>query len=147
MRKAYLLIFIFFFSCSTRPPIATYIKSELVAVSADAVAFDVTFSFANTNNEPVELLAFDYSVFTNNRKVYTGLHEAQLTIPRQSEIQNAIPVVINRLVLTEDAFITWQLKGQVDYLAPDALAKTLRSAGLLQPSSSIFAQGKIQIPN
>jgi len=147
MRKAYFLVFALFCSCSARSPIATYVKSEIVAVSEDAVALDVTFSFANTNNEPIELLAFDYSVLAHNRKVYAGVHEAKLTIPRQSEIQNTIPVVISRPVFKKNVFLTWQLNGKVDYLAADALAKTLRSAGLSQPSSPIFAQDKMQIPN
>ncbi len=125
--------------CSTRAPITTYKHSLASSSSDEAIAIDAVFHVSNTNDEPIELLLYEYAVSVNGNRVFEGLHEAKLTVPRWSIIESQLPIVIPIEYFGSD-ITEWQLSGTLSYVESDAFADTLRKAGLSKPSTSIRAR-------
>ncbi|MCH2147215.1 MAG: hypothetical protein MK073_05305 [Phycisphaerales bacterium] len=139
IRICLLFVLSFIFGCSTRAPIATYQHAVSTEIDSDAASFEAVFNVSNTNNEPIELLLYEYSVSVDGSHVFTGLHEAKLTVPRWSVIESSIPIVVPASAL-EHSTGGWQLQGTLSYIESDAFADTLRKAGFSKPSTSVFAR-------
>ena len=76
IRICFLFTLSFIVGCSTRAPIATYQHAIAQELNSDAGSFDAIFKVSNTNNEPIELLLYEYSVSVDGAHVFSGLHEA-----------------------------------------------------------------------
>ena len=135
------LVFVLSFSigCSTRAPIAAYQHAVATELNSDARSFGAVFKVSNTNNEPIELLLYEYSVSVDGARVFTGLHEAKLTVPRWSAIESTIPIVIPTSAIKSKQG-EWRLSGTLSYIESDAFADTLMKAGFSKPSTSISAR-------
>ncbi|MEE2819739.1 MAG: hypothetical protein VX615_03910 [Planctomycetota bacterium] len=139
LRICFLFAMSFIIGCSTRAPIATYQHAVASELNSDAASFDAVFTVSNTNNEPIELLLYEYSVSVDGAHVFTGLHEAKLTIPRWSFIESSSPVVVPaRAIQTKQG--VWRLSGTLSYIESDAFADTLMKAGFSKPSTPISAR-------
>ena len=139
IRICLLFILIFSIGCSTRAPIATYQHAVATELNSDAGSFEVVFNVSNTNNEPIELLLYEYSVSVDGTHVFAGLHQAKLTVPRWSGIKSSIPIVIPTSAIKSKQG-EWSLSGTLSYIESDAFADTLMKAGFSKPSTSISAR-------
>ncbi len=138
IRICFLFTLSFIVGCSTRAPIATYQHAIAQELNSDAGSFDAIFKVSNTNNEPIELLLYEYSVSVDGAHVFSGLHEAKLTVPRWSVIESSVPIVVPTSAMKTKQGV-WRLSGTLSYIESDAFADTLRKAGFSKPTTSITA--------
>lgn len=148
MHKVFAILFLFvaLIGCGVRTPMVQYRNANVVQSTPEAFSFDVALEIFNTNDEPLKLLMYDYSVSANGMTVYTGRSSAEQTVPRWSSVVSSIPVVIRKeMVLGKDQ-IAWSLQGTLGYIPPKALAETMRDTGIWKPTASIRAHGLVQVP-
>lgn len=141
------LILLSCFGCGPRPPVARFAASRVVEVLPEAVAFEVEFELSNTNDEPIELLEYTYSVHVNGQAVYSGRASGARTLPRWSAVRAALPVVIRRDQLPGGGVVEWSLSGTLTYASPGALAETLQDSRLWRPSIAIAASDRTSVPD
>ena len=133
--------------CGTsRPPIAQYSSSTMIDSYPLAVSFDASFELSNTNDEPMKLVQYTYTVSVDGNTVYQGFAEAEQTLPRGSTTSTSIPIVVPRTYIIGQGTIEWHLRGRLDYLSHGALAETLFDSKLWQPSISIAASDSFVVP-
>ena len=144
--KISLLLGMFLCGCSLHAPIVNYTSAKITESTPEAIAVEVSFEIANTNNEPIELLVYEYEVIADGQHVYTGKQAALQTVPRWSIVQSSIPIVIRRDQIYSTNIFSWGLQGSLVYIEPDAFAQTLLDAGIFEPTTSLEASGAIEIP-
>ena len=131
--------------CGVRAPMATFKGATVTESTPDAIAIQAEFEISNTNDEPLELKLYEYTVFSGGHTLYRGVASAQQTVPRWATIHSSIPIVIRRDAIPFEGRVTWQLSGSLGYIPPTALAETLLKSGLSKPATSIRAHGAFDI--
>jgi hypothetical protein len=125
---------------------AVFQGATVTESTPDAIALQADFEISNTNDEPLELKMYEYTVFAGGRTLYSGVASAQQTVPRWATVHSSIPIVIRRDAIPYDGRVSWQLSGTLGYIPPTALAETLLKSGFMKPSTSIHAHGVFDIP-
>ncbi len=143
---AILFLFVGLIGCGVRKPMVQYRNATIVQSTPEAFSLEVAFEIFNTNDEPLKLLMYDYSVSANGSTVYTGLSSAEQTVPRWSSVVNSIPVVVRKETIRGRDQIAWSLQGTLGYIPPKALAETMRDTGIWKPNASVRAHGLLQVP-
>ncbi len=133
--------------CGPRPPVARFAASRVIEVLPEAVAFEVEFELSNTNDEPIELLEYTYTVHVGGQAVYSGRAGGGRTLPRWSAVRAAIPVVIRRDQLPGGGVVEWSLTGSLTYASPGALAETLLDSRIWRPAILIAASDRTPVPD
>lgn len=147
MKHIIALVFgVFLCGCSVHAPIVSFTSATITESTPQAIAMEVSFEIANTNDEPVELLMYEYEVTADGSHVYTGKAAALQTIPRFSTVQGLIPIVIRRDQIYSPSTLSWGLQGSLVYIQNDAFAQTLLNAGIWKPTTPLEASGAIEIP-
>ena len=131
--------------CGVRAPMTKFNNAVIMQSTADAIALLVEFDVSNTNDEPLHLKLYEYTVFANGNTVYKGKVSAEQTIPRWSTVTSRIPVVIRRDDLLGIETVTWRLSGSLGYVATSAFAQTLFNTGLSKTSTPVRAHGSMSI--
>jgi hypothetical protein len=131
--------------CGVRAPITQFQQSTTVEVTPEAVELQVEFEISNTNDKPLKLTSYRYTVQSDGSNVYLGKAAAEQTVPRWSSVRGSIPVVIRVDDFPGDNQIFWQLSGSLGYIPPTALAETLMKSGLWHPSTPVYAYGEVSI--
>ena len=149
MRLLTLLMFtgICLFGCGVRAPLTQFTSSTITNTTSEAIEMDVEFEISNTNDLPIRLMMYNYTVTADGRTVFTGKSDAQLTIPRWSTTRSSIPVVIRKDAITDLENVAWELSGSLGYVPPSEFAEALRTSGLWETSTRVNAQGVVSIPN
>jgi hypothetical protein len=148
MHKVFAILFLFvgLVGCGVRKPMVQFKNATIMQSTPEAFSLEVAFEIFNTNDEPLKLLMYDYSVSANGSTVYTGLSSAEQTVPRWSSVVNSIPVVIRKEAVVGLDQIAWTLHGTLGYIPPKALAETMRDTGIWEPTASVRAHGRVQVP-
>ena len=136
-----------FFGCGVRAPLTQFKGSAISQSTADAIAINVEFEISNTNDIPLQLMMYDYSVSANGRTVYRGRNSAQQTIPRWSTTRSFIPVVIRKEDIANAETVSWQLTGTLGYVPPSAFAEALLTSGLWETTTRVSASGSVSQSN
>ena len=132
-----------FFGCGVRPPLTQFIGSTTMQSTAEAIAMSVEFEISNTNDIPLQLMMYDYTVTVNGKIVHKGKNSAQQTVPRWSITRSFIPVVIRKDEVAAPETVSWQLPGSLGYVPPSAFAETLLSSGIWETAVRIKAHGPV----
>lgn len=136
---ACLVVGVVFAGCaSTKPPAIAVIGASMAESTNEAAKVQIALRLQNPNNDPLELLEFDYSVEVNGREVYQGTRSAQMTLARLSTREIEIPAVIpyERTGWRTDAMppaAQVNVHGTLRYLAPGTFAQTLFDIGVRRP--------------
>lgn len=148
MFRVFLLVLtvVGFLGCGVRGPVTQFKGATVTQSTAEAIAMRVAFDVSNTNDEPLHLMMYEYTVTANGIMVYRGKASAEQTVPRWSTVQSHIPVVIRREYLLGQENAVWELSGSLGYVASDAIAETLFKTGLWKTTSQIRAHGSVPIP-
>jgi hypothetical protein len=149
MRLLPLLLFtgICFFGCGVRAPLTQFTSSTITNTSSEAIEMNVEFEISNTNDLPIRLMMYEYTVTANGRTVYQGKSSAERTVPRWSTTSSSVPVVIRREAISNPGNVKWELTGSLGFVPPNAFAEALRTSGLWKTSTRITAQGVVSIAN
>lgn len=132
--------------CSIHAPIVRYQASSVTSSTPEAIGIELEFEIANTNNELIKLIEYQYDVFAHGQHLYSGKQMALQSIPRWSTMQGTIPVVIRRSDLNGQQILDWNMTGSLRYNERGAFAETLLNSGLWKPSSQVYAHGVLEIP-
>jgi len=123
---------------STRPPGISVVSAQPRERTDAAATVGLTLRLQNPNNQPLELLEFDYSVEVDGKQVYRGTRSAQMTLARQSTREVELPAVIpfQRLGWNPPAVpaaAQVKVRGTLRYLLPGTFAQTLFDIGVRRP--------------
>ena len=135
------------FGCGVRAPLTQFVGSTVSQSTAEAIAMNVEFEISNTNDIPLQLMMYDYSVTANGKTVFRGKNSAQQTVPRWSTTLSTIPVVIRKEDIANAETVSWQLTGSLGYVPPDAFAEALLTSGLWETTTRISASGSVSQSN
>jgi len=134
-------------ACGVRVPIVRFTGAEVSQSTAEAIALRAEFEISNTNDEPLRLKFYEYTVHADGHTVYRGRISPGLTVPRWTTVESHIPIVIRRENLTSVGTLTgWKLSGTLSYYPPSAIADTLMNLGIWQPKTSVRAQDEFEVP-
>jgi LEA14-like dessication related protein len=133
--------------CGVRAPLTQFTSSTITNTTSETIEMAVEFEVFNTNDLPIRLMMYDYTVTADGRTIFTGKSSAQFTVPRWSMTHNSIPVVISRDAISDSENVAWELTGTLGYVPPSAFAEALRTSGLWETSTSVKAQGVVSITN
>ena len=133
-------------ACSVREPIAQFETASIVQSTPEAIALSAEFEISNTNDEPLKLERYTYTVYSKGKEVYQAERAAELTVPRWTSMKSSIPIVIRREDLGVSEQAAWNLQGSITYIPPTALAETLLQTGLWTPTTTIRAHGAFTVP-
>ena len=135
-----------FQGCGVRSPIAQFNGAIVTQSTPEAIALTAQFEIANTNDEPLQLKLYNYTVTSNGRTVYRGKASAEQSVPRWSTTQSSIPIVIRRADMKGAGETAWHLTGSLSYIPPKAISETLLKIGIWEPSIQVRANGVIDPP-
>jgi|TARA_B100001964_G_scaffold178750_1_gene197170 LEA14-like dessication related protein len=140
------LIAVSSFGCNVRKPVAQYNKMTVTQSTSEAIALAVEFEVFNTNDEPLKLMMYEYTVNVHGATCYRGLASAEQTVPRWSSTMQTIPVVIRRDVLDGQDVIAWSLHGSLGYIPTKEVSITLLEANIWKPTTTVRANGLLELP-
>jgi len=134
-------------ACGVRAPIVRFAGAEVSQSTPEAIALQAEFEISNTNDEPLRLKYFEYTVSSDGHTVYRGRTSPGLTVARWATIQSHIPIVIRREKLPPvGSPVAWKLSGTLSYYPPSAIAETLMNLGVWQPKTSVRAHEELEVP-
>jgi hypothetical protein len=132
--------------CGVRKPMAQFQQATIAQSTPEAFSLAVAFEVFNTNDEPLQLMMYDYVVKANGVVVYEGFASAEQSVPRESSVVNAIPIVFRRESIVGKEQVAWNLQGTLGFIPPKAISETLLDIGIWKPMTSIRAHGLVQVP-
>ena len=132
----------------TKHPEIAVTGATIDQTTEHAATIRLALRLENPNNEPLQLLEFDYRVSVDGRQAYRGKRSAEMTLARQSVRDVEIPAVIvapaddagGAATLAETAF---QVHGTLRYLAPGAIEQTLFDTGVRRPRVNFSGSGRL----
>jgi hypothetical protein len=140
-------IVIAFAGCGVRAPLTVYTGSSVTQSTAEAVALNVHFEISNTNDEPIKLKIYEYTVTADGNAVYKGRASAEQTVPRWATVESTIPIVIRREFVSSLGEVDWKLSGRLSFIPPTAIAETLLKSGFWEPTTSVHASDALMLPS
>jgi hypothetical protein len=133
--------------CGVRAPTVRFTGAEVTQSTTEAIALNAEFDISNTNDEPLRLDYYKYTVSAGNHTVYQGISVPNLTIPRWATISSSIPIVIRRDRLPAiGEQVAWKLSGSLSYYPPSAIAETLMNLGIWKPKTTVHAREDLEVP-
>ena len=132
--------------CGVRAPLTQYYETTIIQSTPEAIAMEVEFDVSNTNDEPLRLTTYQYTVSAGGSTVYRGKYSAQQTVPRWSTVRSTIPIVIRRDAIRGSQHVAWRLSGSLGYIPPTEFAETLLKSGLWNPTTVVRAHGSATMP-
>jgi len=148
MLKTVLLVFttLCCFGCGVRAPMTQFKGASISQSTPEAIALQVEFDVSNTNDTPLHMVMYEYTVEANGRTVYRGKASAEISVPRWSIVSSFLPVVIRRDDIFSSDEVAWQLSGTLGYVATNAMSETLYKSGLWKTTTPVRAHGSITVP-
>lgn len=132
--------------CGVRAPLTVYTGSSVMESTSEAVALNAHFEISNTNDEPLKLKFYEYTVTADGNTVYIGRASAEQTVPRWATVEGTIPIVIRREFISSVAQVDWKLSGRLSYIPPTAIAETLLKSGFWEPTTAVHASDALTLP-
>lgn len=138
----------------TQSPSVTVVSAQLGQSTEYAATVNLWLHLENPNDEPLELLEFDYDVDVDGKQVYQGKRSAQMTLAQLSTRDVQIPAVIpfDKIALPGGGGAMLEgsevrVKGTLRYVLPGALAQTLFDTGARRPRVSFRGKKLIEAAN
>jgi len=119
--------------CGVRAPLTVYTGSSVMESTSEAVALNAHFEISNTNDEPLKLKFYEYTVTADGNTVYIGRASAEQTVPRWATVEGTIPIVIRREFISSVAQVDWKLE-------------TLLKSGFWEPTTAVHASDALTLP-
>ncbi len=148
MRSAVTFLFVLaLFGCSSvAPPQVDILGASVGEVTEEGFVVDFTVNLSNPNDKPLALSEMHYSVGAGGTRVYEGRRSAEATLAAGGQKVLHVPAVILFEQIGTDAVppsLAYDLRGELWYLAPGALAETLFDAGVQKPSVGFGGEGAL----
>ncbi|MHC4908623.1 MAG: LEA/WHy family protein [Planctomycetota bacterium] len=147
-----LILILLLAGCAHKAPQLQVVGAEVVDGSEEATQIDFAIDLSNPNDEPLELLHFDYELSIDGQRVYQGRRAAEATLSRGGIRRLTIPVIVREadvpLRASADqsaSTVAYRLSGQLLYISPGELAEILLDTGLRRPSVRFGSRGQIAL--
>lgn len=133
-----------------RPPSVAVGEAMLVDETDEALRLDITLDLTNPNNEPLELIRFEYSVSIDGVSVYRAKRAAEATLSASGGKRLTLPAVVrfDRVPWGESARpqeVGWSIRGSLLYITPGALAEALLDTGVRKPRTRLAGSGRVRL--
>jgi hypothetical protein len=136
-------------------------RIEVLGASAmertdEAQSLRLDLLLENPNNEALELRLFDYTVYVDDKRAYSGKRAAQATLNAGGSKQMSIPAVV---VFAEHGWsgadaeghggsgvpaqVQWRVQGTLLYITPGAIAEILLDTGVRKPTAGFSGSGNV----
>ena len=114
----------------------------------EALQLHFDLRLTNPNNDPLQLVQFDYTVSVEGRRVFQGRRAAEATLNVLVTRTLTIPAVVpyDRMGWVESGpppTFGYRLSGTLLYLTPGELAETLLDTGLRRPKVRFAHAGEV----
>ena len=134
--------------CGVRSPIVRFTGAEVIESTPEAIALNAEFDISNTNDNPLRLNFYEYTVSMGNHTVYRGKTAPNLTVPRWATVKSLIPIVIRRDRLPPiGEQVSWKLSGSLGYYHPSAISETLMNLHIWKSKASVRASEELEVPH
>jgi len=133
-----------------RPPSIAVGEATLVDETDEALRMDIALDLANPNNEPLELIRFEYSVSIDGVPVYRAKRAAEATLSASGGKRLTLPAVVrfDRVPWGESTRpeeVGWSIRGSLLYITPGALAEALLDTGVRKPRTRLAGAGRVRL--
>lgn len=115
--------------------------------TADAIVLEFTIEAVNSNEVPLPLREFSYTVSLDGRAVYTGYRSPEATLRRFGTQRLKVPAVIPTSdVAVLPAGSAWcRLSGTMTYITPGELAQVLFDADVRRPTVGLVDERSVEL--
>jgi hypothetical protein len=133
-----------------RPPSIAVGEAVLVEETAEALRLDVALDLANPNEEPLELLQFEYVFSIGGSSVFRAKQSAEATLSASGSKRLLLPAVVplDRAPWpagARPAEADWSIRGSLLYVTPGALAEALLDTGVRKPRARFGGTGRVPL--
>jgi hypothetical protein len=133
-----------------RPPSIAVGEMVFVEETPEALRLDIALDLANPNDEPLELLEFEYALSIDGTRLFRARRSAEATLSASGRKRLMLPAVVrlDRAPWPEGvrpAEAAWSIRGSVLYVTPGALAEALLDTGVRKPRASFGGSGRVRL--
>jgi hypothetical protein len=133
-----------------RPPAIAVGEATLVEETGEALRLDIALDLTNPNNEPLELIRFEYSVSVDGVSVYRAKRAAEATLSASGGKRLTLPAVVRFDRVPWDGStrpdeVRWSIRGSLLYVTPGALAEALLDTGVRKPRTGLTGSGRVRL--
>lgn len=116
--------------------------------SGEAARLEIPLRLEHDNEEPLELLEFEYRFRLSDGTTYRGRRSAEATLAANGSRLIILPAVVRYDELSFDPAelpedLRWSLSGKLLYVSPGRLAETLLDLGVYRPTANFSGRGAI----
>lgn len=134
----------------SRPPSIEVGEAVLVEETTEALRLDVALDLANPNDEPLELLQFEYAFSIDGASVFRAKQSAEATLSASGRKRLVLPAVVPLdgapwPAGARPADAAWSIRGSLLYVAPGALAEALLDTGVRKPRAGFGGSGRVPL--
>ncbi len=136
-------------ACSgVRDPSMIVNNASIIERTDEALSVQFTMNLNNPNDQPLELLTFDYDLEIDGEHVYSGLRAAQATLAARGSREIHIPAVISYEAAEwrSDQLpqqTRYEISGTLRYMTPGEIARILYETGVRKPCAGFESEGEI----
>jgi len=143
MNTRALLLFTALVGGCTAAPDVRVASMDMVSQGPTADEFVLQVDLKNPNDTPLVLDLWNYEV-TTDAGSWKSSWVASRTLPARSIVTERLPVVIRHggAANSTAPTTTWRVSGNLRYLLPGQLAKTLFDLGISRPDVAFSASGE-----
>ena len=137
--------------CSSYREPTIDVQSAMVLDRTDeAILLGFEIELANPNEEPMDLLNFDYQLHVDGRRVFQGRRAALVSLNRGTSRIVRLPAVVpfDKARWTDGQLpgsFRYYLGGTLHYVAPGEIAEILLDTGLKRPRALFAARGDVEV--
>lgn len=138
-------------ACSAfKAPAITVEGVSITEVTDDAMALAFAIDLQNSNDEPLELVEFRYTLSIDGTQVYAGRRRPDADVAARQTQRISLPAVIpfDRAGWTggvRPPQAKYAVAGRIVYTAPSTIAQMLFDLGVRRPKSSFSKQGRLAL--
>ena len=137
--------------CSNfRAPAVSVNDVSVIDATEEALALSFVMDLQNPNQAAVPLHEFRYTVAIDGKEVYAGRRAGGVTLSAAGSRQVLLPAVVpyEKVGWRAEALpasVSYSVKGQLSYNAPNRLAQILFDTGVRRPKVSFASRGELHL--
>ncbi|MEK6701782.1 MAG: LEA type 2 family protein [Planctomycetota bacterium] len=145
IRPKQLLLFLscvtFLAGCSDTAPRLSVVGVREIERTDQGTVLAIDIDAENANDEAMPLREIGYSISINGRTVFAGARSPEATIRRFGTQRLTVPAVVSGSGTSTSG--VYEVRGDLEYVAPGRLAEILFDTGVRTPSASFVGRGAV----
>ena len=128
-------------ACSDTAPRLSVVGVREIEHTEQGTVLAIDIDAENANDAAMPLREIGYSISINGRPVFTGTRSPEATIRRFGIQRLTVPAVVSSGIGTTSGL--YEVRGELEYIAPGRLAEILFDTGVRTPSASFVGRGSV----